>query len=146
MLNLREFLTSREFYYAGPGQSITEAARYLSERNIGAVGVLEDMRLVGILSERDMMTRVLAAGLDPTKTTVGEVMTRKPVVVQAKKNCSECLRVMKKAGIRHLPVVDGDKLLGMVSLRDLMQADLEDKEDEIKLMHDYIYYAPPYDA
>lgn len=143
MLNLREFLTNREFYYVSPEKTVAETARYMSERNIGAVCVIDGTRLVGILSERDMMTRIVAAGRDPEKTTAAEVMTAKPIIVQAKENCTECCRVMKKAGIRHLPIVDGDKLLGMVSLRDLLQADIDDKEEEIKLMNDYIYYTPP---
>ena len=143
MLDLREFLTTREFYYVSPDTPVREAAEYMSERNIGAVCVLDGTRLIGILSERDMMNRVIAAGLDPEKTTVSEVMTKKPVVVEAKECCHDCLTVMKTAGVRHLPVIDGDKLLGMVSLRDLLQADLTDKEEEIKLMHDYIYYVPP---
>ncbi len=143
MLDLREFLTHREFYYVAPDQKVRETARYMAERNIGAVCVLDGTRLVGLFSERDMMNRVVAASLDPDKTAVSEVMTRKPVVVQASDDSHDCLKSMKRAGVRHLPVVDGDKLLGMVSLRDLLQADLDDKEEELKVMHDYIHYSPP---
>ena len=145
MLDLRKFLATREFYHVSPETPVLETARYMSERNVGAVCVLDGTKLVGIISERDMMTRIVAGGRDPAGTTVREVMTRRPVVVQACEECRDCLKVMKKAGVRHLPVVEGDKLLGMVSLRDLLQADLDDKEQEIKLMHDYIHYAPSAD-
>ena len=146
MQDLREFLTTREFYYVSPATTVRETAQYMKDRNIGAVCVLDDTCLVGILSERDMMNRVVAAGLDPDSTKASAVMTPKPVVVQAKNNCTECMKIMKRSGVRHLPVVDGDKLLGMISLRDLLQADLDDKEEEIRMMHEYIHYVPPADA
>lgn len=143
MPNLREFFKDREMYFLAPKQSIVDAARYMSERNVGAVCVLEQDRLVGILSERDMMNKVIAASRDPRATTVGEVMTSKPLIVDVHESPDTCLKMMKKAGIRHLPVVEGDKLVGLVSLRDLLQVDLSDKIDELKLMEDYIHYVPP---
>lgn len=143
MPNLRQMFRERELYFVEPDQPILEAARYMSKRNVGAVCVLDRGRLVGILSERDMMTRVLAPNRDPATTKVAEVMTSKPVVVEADENCTNCLKVMKQAGVRHLPVVEGDKLLGLVSLRDLLQVDLSEKVEELKLMQDYIHYVPP---
>lgn len=143
MPTLRDIFKDRELYHVGPSQTVTDAALYMSERNVGAVCVLEQNRLVGIVSERDMMKRVIAAHRDPRSTRVSEVMTIKPVVVDAHESLERCLQTMKQAGVRHLPVVEGDKLVGLVSLRDLLQSDLDEKVDELKLMQDYIHYVPP---
>ena len=143
MPSLRDIFKERELFYLAPEQSIAEAARYMSERNVGAVCVLDGDRLVGILSERDLMKRVLAPNLDPHTTKISEIMTSKPVVVNVHDSHEQCLQVMKQAGIRHLPVVEGDRLVGLVSLRDLLQVDLSAKVDELKWMQDYIHYVPP---
>ncbi len=143
MANLRDIFRGRELFFIAPTQSVAEAARYMTERNVGAVCVLEEDRLVGVLSERDMMKRVIAPNRDPQATKVSEVMTPNPVVVEAGETFEKCLKVMKQAGVRHLPVVEGDKLLGLLSLRDLLQVDRDEKVEELKLMHDYIHYVPP---
>jgi len=143
MRSLRNIFQERELYFITPDQSIADAARYMSERNVGAVCVLEGERLVGILSERDMMKRVIAPNRDPASTRVADVMTAKPIVVDVHESYEKCLKVMKQASVRHLPVVDGDKLVGLVSLRDLLQVDLDEKEEELKYMQDYIHYIPP---
>lgn len=140
---MRDILKARELYFIRPDHSVADAARYMTERNVGAVCVLDKDRLVGVLSERDMMKRVIAPNRDAQTTRVAEVMTAKPVVVEAQETCEKCLKVMKRAGIRHLPVVEGDRLLGLLSLRDLLQVDLSEKVDQLKLMEDYIHYVPP---
>jgi CBS domain-containing protein len=105
--------------------------------------VLEGSRLAGVLSERDIMARVVAPGLDLDATRVGEVMTRDLVVAQAGDSHEDGLRRMKQAGCRHLPVVAGDHLLGMVSQRDLLQVDLSEKDEEIRWLNAYIHFIPP---
>ena len=70
-------------------------------------------------------------------------MTSKPLVVDVNQTHETCLKMMKQAGIRHLPVVEGDQLIGLISLRDILQVDLSEKDAELKLMQDYIYYVPP---
>lgn len=143
MTAIRHIFQNRELYYLTPGQSVADAARYMAERNVGAVCVLEGDRLVGILSERDIMTRVVAQGRDPKSTRVSEIMTPNPVVVDAGESYENCIRTMKAASFRHLPVVSEGKLLGLVSLRDLLQVDISEKDDEIKLMRAYIHFVPP---
>ena len=143
MRNLREMFKDRELYHVSPAHSVADAACYMSERNVGAVCVLDKDRLVGILSERDMMKRVIAANRDPRATLVSEAMTPKPVVIDVTESLERCLKAMTQAGVRHLPVVEGDKLLGLLSLRDVLQVDLDDKVDQLKLMEDYIHYVPP---
>jgi CBS domain-containing protein len=142
--SLRDIFKERELYYVAPGQTVADAARYMTERNVGAVCVLEGDRLVGILSERDMMKRVIAPNRDPAVIKVSEVMTPNPVIVEASESRDACAQIMKRAGVRHLPVIDGDKLLGLLSLRDILQVHLSEKEEEIRQMHNYIHYVPPY--
>src|SRR3972149_4894991 len=132
--NLRALSKARELYHVTPSLAVADAARYMSERNVGAVCVLEQNRLVGIFSERDLMKRVIAVNRDPGSTRVSEVMTAKPVVGDVQESPERCLQTMKQAGIRHLPVVEGDKLIGLVSLRDLLQGDLDEKGAEPKAL------------
>ncbi len=136
-------VSGREVYFLGAEQTIREAARYMADRKVGAVSVLEGTRLVGILSERDIMARVVAKGLDPDQTLVSHAMTRDLVVGGSHESYEDGLRKMRQAGCRHLPVVEGDQLLGMVSQRDLLQVDLDEKVEEIRWLNAYIHYVPP---
>jgi CBS domain-containing protein len=110
----------------------------MAERNIGAVAVLRGEELAGIFSERDLMKRVVAAGKNPTATTVEEVMTADPLVVSPNEKITDCMRMMKEHSFRHLPICDGRKLKGLLSLRDLLLHDLVEKDGEIESMRAYI--------
>ena len=138
-----EVVSGREVYHVSVDQTVREVARYMTERRVGAVAVLDGDRLKGILSERDIMTRVVAKGIDPDRTKAGDVMTRDLVVGHADESHEEGLRKMKQAGCRHLPVVHADRLLGMVSQRDLLQIDLTEKDEEIRWLNAYIHFIPP---
>jgi CBS domain-containing protein len=143
MKTIGSLVAGREPYVLQAGQSVREAARYMTEKRVGAVPVLDADRLVGILSERDIMSRVVAARRDPDAVKVGEVMTRDLVVGQADESHEDGVRKMKQAGCRHLPVVEGNRFLGTVSLRDLLQVDLSEKDEEIRWLNAYIHYVPP---
>jgi CBS domain-containing protein len=104
--------------------------------------VLARGELAGIFSERDIMKRVLAAGRDPKTTKVSEVMTRDPKVVAPDESLENCMRLMREHGFRHLPVCEGKRLVGLVSLRDLLLRDLTEKDDEVKMMRAYIHSTP----
>ena len=143
MRTIGALVAGRETYFVRAGQSVREVARYMTERRVGAVSVLEGTRLVGIISERDIMTRVVAKGLDPDATRAGDVMTRDLVVAAASESHDDGLRKMKQAGCRHLPVVEDDRLRGMVSQRDLLQIDLTEKDEEIRWLNAYIHFMPP---
>ena len=120
MLTLRELLKDRKIYSIDAGSSVLEAARFMMEHNIGALPVLRNGELVGILSERDIMNRVVAVGRTPGTTAVSEVMTANPRAVHADETIEECLFIMREFGFRHLPIVDGKELKGLVSLRDVL--------------------------
>jgi CBS domain-containing protein len=143
MKTIGGLVSGREIFYVRSDQTIREAARYMTERRVGAVSVLDGTRLVGVLSERDIMGRVVAPQLDPERTRVGEVMTRELVVAQVADSHDEGLRKMKQAGCRHLPVVEGDRLVGMIAQRDLLQIDLSEKDEEIRWLNAYIHFIPP---
>jgi len=120
MTTLRELVKDRRLYSVDAGRTVLEAARYMMEHNVGAVPVVRSGDLVGILSERDIMNRVVAVGRTPGTTDVSEVMTPNPRAVPADETIEECLFIMREFGFRHLPIVDGKQLKGLVSLRDVL--------------------------
>ncbi len=142
MASIHDLLRDRETYTVNADETVLAAARFMVERNIGAVPVLARGELAGIFSERDIMKRVLAAGRDPKTTQVAEVMTRDPKTVAPGESLENCMRLMREHGFRHLPVCEGKRLVGLVSLRDLMLRDLTEKDDEVRMMRDYIHSNP----
>jgi CBS domain-containing protein len=142
-MNVRSVVADRETYHVSADSSVRDVAQYMSERRIGAVAVLDGTRVAGIVSERDIMSRVVAKGLSPERTRVSEVMTKELLVVGPNESPDDALRKMRQAGCRHLPVVDGDRLIGMISQRDLTQVDLSAKDEEIRWLNAYIHFIPP---
>ena len=120
MTTLRELIKDRRVYSVDANRTVLEAARYMMENSVGAVPVIRDGSLTGILSERDIMNRVVAVGRTPGTTAVSEVMTANPRAVAADESIEECLFIMREFGFRHLPIVDGTELKGLVSLRDVL--------------------------
>lgn len=143
MKPIQEIVQERPLYATTADQSVVEVAKYMAEKRVGAVPVLDQDRLVGIFSERDVITRVVAKGLDPAATKVRDVMTTKVVVAEADESYESCLEKMQKVHCRHLPIVTGEKLIGVVSLRDLLMIDLDEKERNLEYLHSYIYTVPP---
>jgi CBS domain-containing protein len=114
-----------------PDVSVTECVRRMSELKIGAMLVMEGDRLVGIFTERDAMTRVLGDGLDPTRTSISEVMSSEPVCVSPSTTLEEARSLVTTRRIRHLPVVDHGKVVGMVSSGDLTHWLVRDQSSQI---------------
>ena len=117
MTTLRQLVKDRRLYSVKDSNTVLEAARYMMEYNIGAVPVMRNGDLAGILSERDIMNRVVAVGRTPGTTAVSEVMTPNPRAVAADETIDECLFIMREFGFRHLPVVDGKDLKGVFAAR-----------------------------
>ncbi len=128
------------------GSSVAEAALIMGQKDVGILAVLDGDRLVGLFSERDVVRRVLCKGLDPKVTRVEEVMTSDLVVAEIGDDYMSAMRKMDGANIRHLPVVREQRLTGMVSVRDLLRVDLESKAEEIRAMHDYLFFVTPENA
>ncbi len=124
-----QVIEDQEIVTVAPNCSVIEAVRAMKQRRIGALMVVEGSRLVGILSERDVVFRVVADGLDAQSTRVADVMTRNPETIQPDKPFGHALHIMYEGGFRHVPVVDADgRAVGMVSARDAL--DLEEHEFE----------------
>ena len=139
MAKIYDLIKENETHTITADQSVLEAAREMVASNIGAVPVLRDGELVGIFSERDIMKRVVAAGLDPARTRVSDVMTADPLTVDMREGIEHCMVLMKEHGFRHLPICDGKKLKGIVSLRDILLRDLTEKDEEVRMMRAYIH-------
>lgn len=142
MRTLGDLVRKQEMRYVEKGLSLLAVVNYMSEHKVGAVPVLDGGRLIGIFSERDLMVRCVAGRLDIEKTKIEDVMTKRVIIMEAGDSYEECLQIMKQEGIRHVPVRDGDKLAGVVSMRDIMKADVEEKEQKIEILHSYIHYNP----
>ncbi|MEO6695926.1 MAG: CBS domain-containing protein [Ignavibacteria bacterium] len=143
MKTLKELLGDRPLHFVKSGMSILATAKFMGLHNIGAVPVLEQsekLTLKGIFSERDLMRRCIAKDMDLVNTIVDEVMTKKVIVIESHDSPDYCLQIMKQENIRHVPVIDGKDLIGMVSIRDLMLYDLTEKEEKIQLLNSYIQF------
>jgi CBS domain-containing protein len=123
-------------------QTVLEIASLMVRHNIGAVPVLKDGELVGIFSERDLMSRVVVAGKDPARTSVSQVMTEDPLTVAPNDSLETCMTLMKRHGFRHLPVCVGRELKGVISLRDILLHNLDEKDDEVRMMRAYLHSTP----
>ncbi|MBI4593034.1 MAG: CBS domain-containing protein, partial [Candidatus Rokubacteria bacterium] len=122
---------------------VADASRTWAANNGGIVAVLAGDRLVGVFSERDVVQRVVDRSLDPRRTPVAEVMTTDLVVADADEDYQSGMHKMDEANIRHLPVVSQGRLLSMLSIRDLMRVEIQDKGAEIQYLHEYLYQVPP---
>jgi CBS domain-containing protein len=120
MSTVRDLVQDRKVYSVDAGRTVLEAARLMMEHNFGALPVLRDGELAGIFSERDLMNRVVAVGRTPAHTAVSEVMTPNPRAVSLDESVEECLFIMHEFGFRHLCIVQGKELKGLVSLRDIL--------------------------
>ncbi|MCA3261482.1 MAG: CBS domain-containing protein [Telmatospirillum sp.] len=117
-----------------PGATIVEAARMMAYLRIGALMVVEGEKLVGIFSERDALTRVLAKELDPATTTLADVMTPDPIVISPDATVQQALDIMAAKGFRHLPVIDDSRIVAIVSIRDLYRSVKDQMESDILLL------------
>jgi CBS domain-containing protein len=123
---VRSVMRRRNLLTARPGISVADAARRMAKKDVGAIVVIEGERLVGIFTERDVVFRVVARGLDPAKTRVGEAMTPSPRTIDASERFGHALLIMHDNSFRHLPVTENGKLVGIVSARSALDPDLED--------------------
>lgn len=137
-----------EVVTASPDETVADAARRMASAGIGAVVVVKGGRLAGVLSERDVLTRVVGEGRDPSSTPVGEVATRDVATVGPKASLRECAEALRKHKVRHLPVVDGEQPVGMVSARDFFEAiagELEDLVGRVRYGEQLADGVDPYD-
>jgi CBS domain-containing protein len=131
-LAVREIMTDGAVCQAPPGTSVREACRCMAEHQCGSVLVTERGRLLGIFTQGDLVRRVLAPGRDPNLTLLVEVMTADPDTIRPRESVDEAIRRMDEYGYRHLPVLDGGAVIGMVALRDCSIEDLAAMHAELE--------------
>jgi CBS domain-containing protein len=114
----------------------------MAAHQIGGLPVVDGDRLAGIFTERDVLTRVVAESRPPEGTQIADVMSSDLVVAEITESCEDCLSRMQRARVRHLIVLDQGRLAGILSLRDLLAADCEEKAEAITLLNAYVHYIP----
>ena len=123
---IRTIVEQQEVITAPARTSVSEAAQLMKRHNIGALPVVDESRLVGIFTERDSVYRVVAENRDARRTQLAEVMTPNPQTVHPDESFARALHLMHAGGFRHVPVVENERLLGMISARDALGPELED--------------------
>ena len=138
MTTIRQILAGKpDIYSIDPDATVLDALRLLEQKNIGALLVMKGGQLSGIFSERDYARRMILHGRSSKETKVREVMTPDVFVIAPDTTSGECMVHMTDRHIRHLPVVDQGRVVGMLSLRDILRADLEEKSSEVRALEDY---------
>jgi len=140
MSTVRQLLRDKqpEVWTIGPEASVYEALELMADKDIGALPVLERGRLVGIFSERDYARKVVLRGKTSRETTVGELMTQVVFYVTPEQTIEECLALMTEKRVRHLPVLEGMRLTGVVSIGDAVGAIIAEQRTTIHHLEDYI--------
>lgn len=126
-----------------PTATVSAAVRSMNEKRIGALLVINDGQAVGMFTERDVLSRVIDTDRDPAQTQVREVMSRDLVVIQPSLDIEDAMQVITQKRCRHLPVVEGDQVIGMISIGDLMRWIVREHESYIENLMDYINGAYP---
>ena len=128
-----------DLYRLRPEDPVIDAIQLMADKSVGALLVMEGDRLVGILSERDYARKVILKGRSSKDTPISAIMTPAPLVtVSPNSRTKECMRLMTDWRIRHLPVVEGDKVVGMLSIGDLVRSIIEGLEGEVQQLKQYI--------
>ena len=140
MLSVQQLLDHkpRAIYSIGPEEPVLAAIKKMAEHHIGALVVMSGDKRVGIMSERDYARKVVLLGRSSTETRVDAIMTAKVVTVTPKQDAHDCMRLMTDMRIRHLPVVAGDRVVGVLSIGDLVRAVIEEQERTIADLESYI--------
>ena len=123
---IRSVMERKKLLTAAPGTTVSEAAKLMAKKNVGAIMIVDDERLVGIFTERDALVRVIAEGRDSLTTRLAEVMTAAPHTVDPDKSFGYALLMMHENGFRHVPVTENGRPIGIVSSRNALDPDLEE--------------------
>jgi CBS domain-containing protein len=141
MLSVQQLLDQKPkgIHSIAPGEPVLAAIRKMAEHHIGALLVMSGDKLVGIVSERDYARKVVLLGRSSTETKVEAIMTGKVVTVSPRQDANDCMRLMTDKRIRHLPVVSGERVIGVLSIGDLVRAVIEEQERTIADLETYIH-------
>jgi CBS domain-containing protein len=144
MRTVKDILRTKgaDVWSVAPDDTVYDALTFMAEKNIGAVLVMEDQRLVGILSERDYARKVDLLGKRAADTPVGAIMTQRVVCVRLDETVEECMALMTDKRVRHLPVLEGDRVIGVVSIGDVVKSIISEQEFIIGQLEHYITGTP----
>ena len=141
MKTLKQLLAAKgnQVYSIGPDAKVIEALQLMAQKDVGALVVMEGARLVGMLSERDYARKVILHGRSSQDVPVRDIMTSDVVTIDPGKTIEDCMGLVTQRRIRHLPVCEGEKLIGLVSIGDLVKEVIADQEQTIKQLESYIH-------
>lgn len=140
MRTVRQLLEGKspDVFSIGPDMAVIDAIRLMAERRVGALLVMEGARLAGIVSERDYARKVVLQGRSSKDTPVRDIMTAQVVTVSPSDSTDHCMELVTNSRIRHLPVLDGDQVVGVLSIGDLVKAVIEMQRQDIDQLQRYI--------
>lgn len=140
MANVKRVLQGKghEVWSIGPEASVFDAIAMMAEKEVGALVVMEAEKLVGVMTERDYARKVVLQGRSSKGTRIKDIMTSRVAYTRPDQSVEECMAVMTDKRIRHLPVMDGDKVLGMISIGDLVKTIIEEQQQVIEQLEQYI--------
>jgi CBS domain-containing protein len=141
MKTVRQLLEGkgREVHTIGPDALVIDALKMMAEKDVGALIVTEAGRIAGVISERDYARKVILQGKSSQDIAVRDIMTGKVVTVQPRNTVEECMALMTSKRIRHLPVTEGERLVGVLSIGDLVKEVIAEQEATIKQLESYIH-------
>ena len=141
MISVRQLLEQkgRAVFSIAPGAAVLEAIRMMAERHVGALLVMERDSLSGIVSERDYARKVILMGRSSADTPVRDIMSAPVITVQPEATVQTCMQIMTERRVRHLPVVDSGRVVGMVSIGDLVKAVMAEQQQKIEQLEYHIH-------
>jgi CBS domain-containing protein len=141
MASVRDLLDAKgtAIYSVGPDDPVLDAIRMMAERHVGALLVMKGSELVGIVSERDYARKIILLGRSSGATPVAQIMSAPVHTVAPKRSVEDCMRLMTQHRVRHLPVVENGRVIGVISIGDLVKAVIEDQRHTIEQLEDYIH-------
>ncbi|MGN6452268.1 MAG: CBS domain-containing protein [Steroidobacteraceae bacterium] len=141
MISVRQLLDrkGREVFSIDPGAAVLDAVRMMADRHVGALLVMQGDNLTGIISERDYARKVILLGRSSADTPVRDIMSTPVLTVQPETTVEKCMQIMTEQRVRHLPVAEGGRVVGMVSIGDLVKAVIAEQQQQIEQLESYIH-------
>ena len=141
MTTIKDLLKEKRLFFAKSGMTVFDVVKFMDLHNVGAVPVLGEKNLLkGIFSERDLLRRCIMKEVDLKTTMIDDVMTKDVIVIESCDTPEYCMKILKQENIRHLPVIENNALIGIISMRDLLLLDIRIKEEKIETLDAYIKY------
>ena len=128
----------RAVFSVTPEVTVYSAIELMCQKDVGGLLICENEKLVGIFTERDYARKLILKGKSSKETPIGELMTRNPIVVSPESTIEDCMKIMSSKNIRHLPVVEGDRLVAMISIGDVVRFIIEEQKSIIEQLEQYI--------